>query len=111
MPEESRNKVIPYHEQRHMNFIALIFALILIYLIVQIIRMFTGEEYSVYELQKEEMYSAASIRRGIILREEVPVTSVLSGSLNYLTSEEAGRLWGITPRRVNILCKNFRVST
>ena len=87
MPEESRNKVIPYHEQRHMNFIALIFALILIYLIVQIIRMFTGEEYSVYELQKEEMYSAASIRRGIILREEVPVTSVLSGSLNYLTSE------------------------
>ena len=80
-------KVIPYKEQRHINFIALIFAVILIYLVVQIIRMFTGKEYTVYELKKEEVYSAASVRRGLILRDEITYPVMFAGRINYLTAE------------------------
>ena len=88
MPEERKDKVIPYRGQRNLNFIAFIFVLILIYLIVQIIRMFTGEDFRVYELTREEVYSAANLRRGIVLREEIPYASDFSGNLNYLTAEE-----------------------
>ena len=87
MSRDKPEKIIPYREQRHFNFIALIFVVILVYLAVQIIRMFSDREYTVYELQKEEVYSAAPIRRGVILREEITYTVPSGARLNYLTTE------------------------
>ncbi len=80
---ENRRKVITRYKKRQFQWIYLVFAGVLIYLFVQVVRFANNDDIALFEVKTKETMNANRQYTGMITREEYVYTAEHDGYINF----------------------------
>ncbi len=83
MAQDEEKKIIKHPHRLPVTFVGVVFALILVYLVVQGILFLVRSSIQVYNIGAADSDRAAGTFRGMILREEITVNAESDGYLSY----------------------------
>ncbi|MGN0298589.1 MAG: HlyD family efflux transporter periplasmic adaptor subunit [Lachnospiraceae bacterium] len=83
---EEQKKVVKYSAERNFRKVYVMAAIVIIYLIGQVIRFLTSEQIYLYNVPTATEYAAGGMYTGVIVREEECYVAESSGIINYYVS-------------------------
>ncbi|MDO5293082.1 MAG: HlyD family efflux transporter periplasmic adaptor subunit [bacterium] len=82
----NQKKVVKFRRPINLNLGVIIFVIMFVYLVIELVKYFSGEQLSVYEVTESQIASDNTYQ-GLIIRDEKVVTLDKEGYLSYYVSE------------------------